>query len=91
MPRKNIESSFELFPKKECTELNPWIEAGNHLWWFGASCNGDVSCTTFETNIDVKTMKYMKKFQHSKLTKHEQKRKMWLKEGSHAFMALEEW
>ena len=27
--------------------------------------------------------------QHSKLTKHEQKRKRWLKEGSPAFIALE--
>ena len=97
---KNIKKKLAtVSKKKDCADLNPWIKAViNHLWWCCASCNGDVE-ELKEKWVSIlyhirnkhrwENHEIFKKCQHSKLTKHEQKQRMWLKEGSPAFIALE--
>ena len=97
---KNIKKKLaSVSKKKDCAELSAWIRAViNHLWWCCASCNGDVKelkekWVSIMYHIRNKhrweNHEIYKHCQHSKLTKHEQKRKRWLKEGSPAFIALE--
>lgn len=85
--------------RKSCADLNGWIKSIiNHFWWCCASCNGNsvelkekwVSILCHVCNIHRwKSCTVFKKCLHAKLTKREQREKVWLKKNSPSYKALE--
>ena len=86
--------------KKAYKDLLPWIQSvSNHLWWSAATCGGDeellrekwVSILHHVRNKHSWTgSKKFKKCAHPRLNRREIRKKCWLKEGSAAYVALEE-
>ena len=84
--------------RKSCRDLAAWIKSiVNHFWWCCASCNGNatemkekwLSILFHVCNIHRwKNSTIFKKCEHRRLTKKQQKEKVWLKKGSAAYNAL---
>ena len=97
---KNIKKKLtKIASKKNCSVLASWVGSViNHFWWCCASCEGDpvilkekwVSLMYHIINKHTwEDATIYTKCDHPKLCKRDRLEKIWVTEGSHAYVALE--
>ena len=97
---KNIKKALlKAAKKKDCEIINDWVKAIiNHFWWCCKTCGGSEEVlrerwTSLMFHISNKHRwvgyKHFKRCEHKKLSKREMKKKLWVKEGTAAYIAIE--